>query len=42
MTAKVGDSIPDVTLQTIPWSPALEDGAACGAPVKINTGKDWA
>ncbi|KDN39937.1 Redoxin [Tilletiaria anomala UBC 951] len=40
-SAKVGDTIPDATLQTIPWDPSLEDGKACGAPMKVNTHKEW-
>jgi len=42
MAVSVGDTIPDATLQTVPWTPELEDGAACGVPQKIQTHKDWA
>ncbi|BGP56037.1 hypothetical protein JCM8202_005181 [Rhodotorula sphaerocarpa] len=41
MTIAVGDTIPDVELSYVPYTPELEDPSVCGMPGKIQTGKDW-
>lgn len=41
MAISKGDTIPEATFMYVPWTPELEDGAACGAPAKINTHKEF-
>ncbi|KAG0653949.1 hypothetical protein C6P46_002056 [Rhodotorula mucilaginosa] len=41
MTIAVGDTIPDVELGYVPYTPELEDPIVCGLPGKISTHKDW-
>ncbi|TNY20683.1 Redoxin [Rhodotorula diobovata] len=40
-TIQVGQTIPDVELGYIPYSPELDDPIVCGLPSKIRTHKDW-
>ncbi|PSR73527.1 hypothetical protein PHLCEN_2v10639 [Hermanssonia centrifuga] len=34
---KVGDTVPQGKFATVPYSPELEDGLACGVPTKFST-----
>ncbi|KAF8513048.1 thioredoxin-dependent peroxidase [Gautieria morchelliformis] len=40
MGIKVGDTIPSATFSYVPYTPALEDGSACGVPVQLPT-NEW-
>ncbi|KAF7800079.1 hypothetical protein EIP86_011322 [Pleurotus ostreatoroseus] len=37
MTIKVGDTVPQGKFATVPYTPELEDGLACGVPSKFTT-----
>jgi len=39
-TINVGDTIPSATFSYVPYSEKLEDGLACGIPVKLST-DEW-
>ncbi|KAF5310253.1 hypothetical protein D9619_010295 [Psilocybe cf. subviscida] len=40
MTLTVGDKIPEGTFSYVPYTPALDDGLACGIPTTLST-NDW-